>query len=326
MLKVAILSGWHVHAEGYAQEFSERPDVTLTAMWDEDPERGKAFAQKFGMVFEPDLDKLLARNDVDAVSVTTPTHLHRDVIVKAAAAGKHIYTEKVLALTAAECADINSAVEKSGVKFCISFPHRTMPHNLFAKKVVEDGLLGNITLMRVRNAHSGASRGWLPPHFYDEKQCGGGAMMDLGAHPMYLINWLMGKPVEMSSAFTAVTGHAVEDNAVSIMKFANGAVAISETGFVSEASPFALELYGTEGTLLIGQSGITIHSTRFNGDYNGWVKPDRLPEALPGAIEQFVKGILNNETIHFGMDAAVALTEMMEAAYRSHREGRHIKM
>jgi predicted dehydrogenase len=319
MLKVAILSGWHVHAEGYAYEFAALPNVSLTVMWDENPERGKAFAKKFNIPFEPDLDALLASSDVDAVCVNTPTNMHRDVIVKAANAKKHIFTEKVLALTMAECADIKAAIEKNGVKFCISFPHRTAPHNLYAKKIMDDNVLGEVTLMRVRNAHNGASAGWLPPHFYDPVECGGGAMMDLGAHPMYLISWLMGRPVEISSAFTAYTNHAVEDNAVSVMKFKNGAIAVSETGFVSGDSPFALELYGTEGALIIGQGGIRLKTK------DGWLSPGHLPAALPGAIPQFVDGILHGGVIHFGLDDAIALTELMENAYISDREGRHVK-
>jgi predicted dehydrogenase len=317
MLKIAVISGWHVHAYGYAEEFESHPETTLTAMWDEDPVRGRDFANKFGMDFVADLDVLLARDDIDAVCINAPTNMHRDIIVKAANVGKHIFTEKVLALTMVECADIKSAIEKNNVKFCISFPHRTMPHNLYAKKVVDEKLLGDITLMRVRNAHNGSSAGWLPPHFYDPVQCGGGAMIDLGAHPMYLIPWIMGRPTEVSSAFTAVTGHEVEDNAVSIFKFSNGAIAISETGFVSEASPFALELYGTKGTLLIGHNGIQLKTA------DGWLTPDSLPKALPQAIPQFINGILRNETIHFGLDDAIALTEIMEKAYISHREGKH---
>lgn len=326
MLKVAILSGWHVHAHGYAHEFHGRDDVQVTAVWDEDPNRGTHFAKEFGAAFEPNLDALLARADVEAVCVTTPTHMHRDVMVKAANAGKHIFTEKVLAFTAAECADIRAAVEKNGVKFCISFPHRCYAHNLLAKDVVDKKLLGDITLMRVRNAHNGASAGWLPPHFYDEVQCGGGAMMDLGAHPMYLISWLMGKPVEMTSAFTAFTKHAVEDNAVSLMKYANGAIAISETGFVSGASPFMLELYGTEGSLLIGRDGIRLKSSKAGSAYDGWVIPEALPKSLPGPIAQFVDGVLYGKEIVFGMDDAVALTELMEAAYKAHKAGGFVKV
>ncbi len=148
MLRVAILSSWHVHADGYAKEFTAQSGVTLTAMWDELPKRGIEFAAKYGMDFVPDLDVLLARDDVDAVCVTTPTNLHKDVIIKAAKAGKHIFTEKVLAFTTGECAEIVRAVKEAGVKFCISFPHRTMPRNLFAKQVM-DFLMDNMQISKI---------------------------------------------------------------------------------------------------------------------------------------------------------------------------------
>jgi len=329
MLKVAVLSRWHVHADGYAHEFRNRDDVKLTVVWDEEPDKGKEFADRFGLDFEPDLDKLLARADVDAVCVNAPTNMHPEVLIKSAKAGKHIFTEKVLALTNAQAADIRKAVEENGVKFCISFPHRTFPHNLFAKKVMDEKLLGDVNYMRVRNAHNGASAGWLPAHFYDQVQCGGGAMIDLGAHPMYLIPWIMGKPVEVASAFTCVTGHAVEDNAVTVMKYANGAIAVSETGFVSSNSPFMLELYGTAGSLMITGNDVQLISSKVNqatAGFGGWIKPDNLPQALPSAIAQFVEGVLYGKEIIFGMDDAVVLTEMMDAAYRAHKQGGFAKL
>ncbi|MCL2016298.1 MAG: Gfo/Idh/MocA family oxidoreductase [Defluviitaleaceae bacterium] len=321
MLKIAMLSSWHVHAGGYAQQINRRKDATVTAVWDENPENGKKFAAELSVDFEPDLDKLLARTDVDAVCVNAPTNMHREVMVKAANAGKHIFTEKVLALSIEDCEAIKSAVEKNNVKFCISFPHRTFPHNLLAKKVVEDKILGRITLFRVRNAHNGASANWLPSHFYDETQCGGGAMIDLGAHPMYLIRWLMGKPAEMSSAFTKVTDHAVEDNAVSVMKYADGAIAISETGFVSGASPFMLEMYGTDGTFIVNGNKVSLCSPKVTtAGFGGFVTPNELPQSLPDPISQFVDGVLYDKEIIFGMQDAIELTEMMVAAYKSHKQ------
>ena len=324
MLNVAILSRWHVHAKGYAQEFKNRNDVKLTVVWDEEPDKGKDFVNDFGVDFEPDLDKLLGRDDVDAVCINAPTNMHPEVMIKSAKAGKHIFTEKVLTLTNAEAAQVQKAVEENGVKFCISFPHRTFPHNLFAKKVMDENLLGDVRYMRVRNAHNGASAGWLPSHFYDEVQCGGGAMIDLGAHPMYLIPWIMGKPAEVASAFTYFTGHKVEDNAVTVMKFENGAIAVSETGFITAFSPFALELHGTEGSLMITGSDVKLISSKLN-DKNpelvGWVDPLKLPAALPNAIDQFVDGVLYEKEIIFGIEDAVVLTEIMDAAYRAHRQG-----
>ena len=321
MLKVAILSRWHVHADDYARRLQSRDDVKLTVMWDEEPEAGKAFSKKYGIEFEPDLDKLLARDDVDAVCINAPTSMHRDVMVKSASAGKHIFTEKVLSARFAEAKDIKCAIEENGVKFCISFPHRTFPHNLFAKKVLDERMLGDVTYFRVRNAHSGASAGWLPPHFYNKEQCGGGAMIDLGAHPMYLTLWLMGKPAEISSTFTFVTGREVEDNAVSVMKYPTGAIAVSETGFVTSSSPTSMEIHGTEGSLMIVGGDVRLSSSKIGTtDYSGWLSP-KLPPALPDAVTQFVEGVLYDKTIIFGLDDAIVLTEIMEAAYKAHKQG-----
>ena len=326
MLRVAMLSKWHVHAADYANQVRAIENVKITAVWDEDAQRGADWARELNADFEADLDILLARADVDAVIVGTPTNMHASVMVAAANAGKHIFTEKVMAVTVAECKKIAEAVKKAGVKFCISFPHRTFPHNLFAKKVAEEKLIGDITLMRVRNAHNGATAGWLPEYFYDRTLCGGGAMMDLGAHPMYLARWILGKPVSISSVFSSYMGKGVEDNAVSVIEFQNKAIAIAETGFVSSHSPCALELYGTEGSLLIGgpDGKVQMASNKLKTTVEGWVAPFNLPKQLPSSIQQWIAGILNGEEIHFGLDEGIQLTELMEAAYISHDEKRKI--
>lgn len=324
MLRVAMLSGWHVHAGQYAKELQAIEDVKITAVWDENVVRGKSWAEELKADFEENLDSLLHRDDVDAVCVNTPTNMHREVIVAAANAGKHIFTEKVMALTVKDCNEIAEAVRRAGVKFCISFPHRTSPANLYAKKVAEEKLIGDITLLRVRNAHNGSVANWLPDYFYNEELCGGGAMMDLGAHPMYLSRWILGEPAQITSMFNSFTDKPVEDNAVSVIEFKNKAVAIVETGFVSTNSPFSLELYGTEGSLFIGgpEGKVQINSNKLNT--SGWVSPDELPKALPAAIKQWVDGILKETEIHFGVEEGVQLTELMEAAYISHREGRKV--
>ena len=322
MLKVAMLSYWHVHAWDYTKQLMARDDVKITAVWDEIPERGEKNAKEIGAVFEADLDALLGRNDVDAVVSNTPTNMHREVMVAAAKAGKHIFTEKVMALTVRECEEIAQAVREAGVKFCISFPHRTMPHNLFAKKVVDEGLIGDITLLRIRNAHNGSVAGWLPDHFYDPVECGGGAMIDLGAHGMYLSRWLLGEPVRITSMFNNYIDKPVEDNAVSVIEFKNKAIAINETGFVTSDSPFSLELYGTHGSLFIGgaDNQIRLVSSKMESQVPGWITPTQLPDPLPSAIDQWVEGILRDGEILFGLEDGIELTRLMEGAYKSHRE------
>jgi len=328
MLKVGMLSGWHVHAKGYANELKGMDDVDIVGVYDELPDRGRAWAEELDVPFHGELEDFLAEEAMDGVVVNAPTDRHAEVMVMSAKAGKHLFTEKVMALTVAECGRIASAVQEADVKFCISFPARTTPEHLFAKKVAEEGMIGEVTLMRVRTAHNGASADWLPPHFYDPKACGGGAMMDLGAHPMYLARWILGKPKCIASTFNDRTDHPVEDNAVSVIEFENKAIGVVETSFVSSHSPGVLELYGTEGALFIGGAwgGIRMISNSVKTDVPGWVTPTRLPERLPKPIRMWVDGIVKDAPIPFGVEEGTQLTELMEYAYLSHREGRQVEI
>jgi len=308
MLNVAMVGCWHVHTNEYADQLRTREDVKLVAVWDDDAVRARMFCEQYHVVMIEDYDVLLANADIDAICINAPTNEHCALIVKAAKAGKHIFTEKVMALTKDECHQIKSAIDDAGVKFVISFPHRTHSRCLYAKKVLDDALLGAVHYLRIRNAHDGASRGWLPAHFYDKKACGGGAMIDLGAHPMYLVAWLMGKPETIQSTFTQVTQKPVEDNAVCVMTYPDGSIAVSETGFVTSSSPFTLEMHGTKGSLII--QGDDIHLLPHQSVM--------MPETMPAPIFQFVDACLYDKPILLGLNDAIVLTEIMEAAYKAH--------
>jgi predicted dehydrogenase len=325
MLNVAMISKWHVHAEGYASHLQSLGNVNITAVWDEIADRGRAWAAQLGADYESDLDTLLKREDVDAVVIDAPTSMHAEVMVAAANAGKHIFTEKSMALTVAECDQITEAVQKAGVKFCISFPARTRPHHLFAKQLLDDGLLGAITLLRIRNGHDGALNNWLPEYWYDEKQAGGGAMMDLGCHPMYLASWLLGQPKRITSMFGYFTGRAVEDHAQCSIEFAGNAIALLETSLVSYLTPPAFELYGTEGTLIISGDDVKLASKHLDSRLQGWISPRQLPKEQPLPLTAWVDGILNDRPMPFGLEDGTRLTELLETAYIAHRERRTVE-
>lgn len=321
MVNIALVSAWHVHFPQYADTLAQRSDCKLTVLWDDDTERGAQMAAKYSCAFEPDYDALLARKDVDAVMVTSSTNLHPSLLTKAAKAGKHIFTEKVLCFTKEDAEEIRAAVEESGVKFCISFPWRCRSEYLYIKELVKSGALGSVSYARVRNAHNGASAGWLPAHFYDPVLCGGGAMMDLGAHPMYLLMDLFGLPESISSTFTGMTGKAVEDNAVSLLRY-GGMIASSETGFVSQGDPFRLEVTGSKGTVHWdeGAGKVLVNLGE------GFTEPGALPAPLKMPLDQWIDAVETGCDIEFTIDDAVGLTCMMEAAYRSSRAGGEAKL
>ena len=325
MIRIAMLSKWHVHAPGYAKTIQQSADAVITCVWDEDAARGQAWAGELGVDFEPDLAKLLARADVDAVVIDTPTTDHLAVMMAAANAGKHIFTEKAMAPTLAECRQISEAITRNGVKFCISFPQLTWSLAQFAKKAIDDELLGRIHYMRMRNAHGGAFMGWLPNYWYDVTKAGGGAMMDLGCHPMYMASYLLGKPKRITSIFnTTCCPPPADDNAVSVVEFANQAIAVLETSFVSPISGDSFELLGTEGAIVSFGKDVKIRSKKFGVD--GWVTPDKLPDPTPMPMRLWLDGIQNGTPIPFGPEQGEALTELLENAYKSHQEQRIVEI
>lgn len=314
MLKVAMIGKWHVHAKDYTRMLLERSDrAVITCVWDDVETRGREWADETGSEFVRDYDALLGRADVDAVVVTTATSQHRDIMVKAAHAKKHIFTEKVLAPTVKECGEIAQAIRENNVQFCISYPQMETPEFLYAKGAVESGSLGELGRMRVRNGHDGATANWLPEYWYEKAKACGGVLMDLGCHPMYLCSWFMGRPVSVSAQFSYLTGHEVEDNAVCAISFANGASAIVESSFTAPCSPYIMELYGTKGTILIVDGHVEVRHKE-NGEQRCFT-PDALPPRPLTGIDQWIRACEGGAPAAYDLDTAIRLTELMEGAY-----------
>lgn len=324
MIRIGKISYWHVHAEDYTLQALNNPNTEIVAIWDEEAERGQEKAAKYKVPFYVSLDEMLARDDIDAVIVDAPTTIHHEVILKAARAGKHIFTEKVIAPTNREVQDIVSAISEAGVKLTVSLPRLYRGTTRVIERVIKEGKLGQLTMARVRLSHNGAVENWLPSHFYSKEQCGGGALIDLGCHPMYLVRLFLGMPESVSANFGYVTGREVEDNAVAILRYSEGALGIVEAGFVNSHSPFSIELHGTHGTLLCGFPDET-PIVRSNSQPEGWEKLE-VDEPLMSAFDQWVGHILNGTDAKDNVSLAVDLTKLMEASTRSVAESRPIRI
>ena len=310
--KLALWGCWHVHAEKYLTAAAEA-GATVVGVWDEDPARRDKIAALCSVPAFSSEAELLS-SDADGVIVCTATSDHPRVLTTLAEAGKDIFTEKVLATTDEDAEKIAAAVKKSGVAFVISFPYLYRSWTRTALALVEEGKLGRVTSVRFKNCHSGSSGRWLPPAFYSTEECGGGAMMDLGAHGMYLIAALLGMPDGFRSTFTCAypevqpdPAHPVEDNAVTVMTWKNGCIASNETGFVTAGFLKSLEISGTEGTLIWNDTVMTMTDPK-TGKF---VEIPRLP-SQPAPLDQFID---RNVLPGCGIDDAVRLTKMMTGAY-----------
>jgi len=313
-MKVAVFGVWHVHASDYTKRALELGEVI--GFYERDDKLAEDFAKSFNIPRFASAEELLA-SDAEGVIVCSASCDHTEDIIKIANAKKNIFTEKVLALTDEECDKIEKAVNENGVSFTISLFQKYIASRIAVKEIAHSGELGKINYMRFRNCHSGSIANWLPKHFYNAKECGGGAMIDLGAHGMYLTHWILGMPTDAVSSFTVAcelpevlekNTDKVEDNAVTVMKFENGAIAINETGFVSGYSPVVLEVYGEEGFVRM-QGNSVVKCTKATG---GKIVEVELGESSPAPIVQFLTG---NVLPGCGMEEAKALTHLMVMAY-----------
>ena len=307
-MKIAVCGIWHVHADEYiakALEFSE-----VVGVWDSNQEKLKKFCEKYSVNAFASFEELLA-SEADSVIVCSASNQHCEHMIKIAEAKKDIFTEKVLCLSTEDCLKVKKAVEDNGVKFVISLFQKYVGKIMTVKEVVDSGELGKINFVRFTNCHNGSTGNWLPNHFYSREECGGGAMIDLGAHGMYLIDWILGKlPVKYSSAFTVFDSNEknvdkVEDNAITVMTYDDGCIAVNETGFVTTSRPVCFEVFGDKGSVVL--TGNTVVK-RFGKETTELV----LKENLPRPIEQFVKGQTPDGC---GIEEAIRLTQMMEGAY-----------
>jgi len=332
MVRVAILSFWHVHAKDYARDADEHPNAEVVAIWDEDAARGQTEAGARGVRFVERLDDLLADPEIDGVVITTATTAHRDVMLAAAAAGKHIFTEKVISPIRKEADEIVAAIERAGVAFVVSLPRIATGFARAINAEIANGAVGDATYARVRVAHDGAlakpdqPHGWLPARFFDRADTAGGALIDLGAHPLYLLAWLLGVPETVSATYGAVTGREVDDNAVVTLGYANGAIGVAEVAFVGR-SPLTIEVHGTAGSLLFGMPDDRLWlRVATAGPRGGWVARPTLPEDGPGPFAQWIAHIQDGTRASENVALALDLSSLAGAANRSAAERRIVHL
>ncbi|MFD2114424.1 Gfo/Idh/MocA family protein [Paenibacillus yanchengensis] len=329
MIRIGKISYWHVHAWDYTNQALQHEDTEIVAVWDEIVERGEASANKLGVPFVANLNEMLARPDIDAVIVDAPTNIHTEVILAAAKAGKHIFTEKVIAPTWREVNEILQQVTESNIKLTVSLPRLNFGYTLAIQDIINQGLLGQVTQVRSRLSHNGATANWLPEHFYNMEQCGGGALIDLGCHPMYLTRMFLGElPTAVSAHFGYMTGREVEDNATAILTTKSGAIGIVEAGFVNDFSPFVIEVQGTKGTILYNDADnkLLFRSSQGSGMWSKEWNELPIPADRHTAFDQWVDHIKQNTIADHNIEMAADLTKLMEAANIAARESRSVQL
>jgi predicted dehydrogenase len=315
----------------------------LTAVFDIDPRVNDEVASQLGARACGGEAELLADADVDAVYIATPANLHREQALAAAGAGRHVFCEKPLGLTAADSREMIAACDGAGVKLGVGFMMRFHAAHREALRLIREGRLGTLVFGR------GQLSCWYPPiegaWRQEPETGGGGALMDMGGHCIDLLEMFFG-PVRRASCRIGnlVHDYASEDAATALLEFESGAQAVVDAFFCvpDAASRNRLEIYGSRGSLLaegtIGQASagsIVAHLEEAASGYDArQVRTDDggvviTPEPVnmyEAEVEDFSRAILDDRppANHAGLGLRSAL--VLAACYESARTGKAVEV
>ena len=258
-----VIGPWHTGA------IDAVPGAKLVAVCDIIEEKAKALAEKHGVEYHTDYHQLLARDDIDAVSICTPSGMHGDMTIDAARAGKHVMCEKPMDIHLAKIDAMIAECAKAKVKLAVIFQRRTQRLWRKVHDTVQDGKLGKMVLgdaylKYYRDQAYYDSAGWRGTWQWD----GGGALMNQGVHCVDLLQWIMG-PVKTIYAHAdhLVRKIEVEDTAVAALTFENGAFGVLEGTTSVVGMEHRLEFHGNQGSISV-----------YSEDFDKWEVPGETLE------------------------------------------------
>jgi predicted dehydrogenase len=300
-----------IHADALAQ----LPSAALVAVTDVVGSRAGSFAAARGCAAEPDLDALLARPDVEVVSVCVPTGLHAEVGVRAAQAGKHLVIEKPIDVTLEAADRLIEAARSTGVALTVISQHRFDAGLIEARRLLGEGALGRLVLGE-------ASTKWYRgQEYYDSAPwrgtdaMDGGSLMNQGVHYVDLLRWCMGPVAEVTAVCSTQTHQIeVEDTSLAIVRFTSGAVGtILSSTAAFPGFPQRLEITGTEGTVTIEDGRMVRRALR-------GALPAEATAAAGAAVPSGVAGAAASDPAAVGLASHAAQIADLLAAVEEGRE------
>lgn len=354
-LKTAIIGCGKV-ADAHACAYRNIENSEFTAVCDIDQKKAEAFAAKYGVRAYTDISRMVREEEIRAVSVCTPHPFHSQSCVEAADSGCHVIVEKPFAVNSKDCNQMLAAGERNHVQIGTLFQRRFYEPCKRIKKAIEDGkigrpILGDVTML-----------GWRDKNYYNSdpwrgtwKGEGGGVLPTQACHQIDLLLWFMNSDIDEVYGVWKNYNHPyieVEDTAVAIIKFKNGALAtITASNAQNPAQYGKVRIHGENGASLGVQTdggtmfiaGMTsITESPFNDiwtvsgeenqkeiwkqeDASAFFKEDPTQHYHELQIEDFLQAVLNNrKPLVTGVDGKKS-AELLEAIYRSAALGKAVK-
>ncbi|HGE71661.1 TPA: Gfo/Idh/MocA family oxidoreductase [Candidatus Poribacteria bacterium] len=232
-----------------------------------------------------DYHDLLKRDDIHIINCCTPNHLHKDILISAIKAGKHIYCDKPLTINIEDARQIIDEVKKSNIVNQMTFQYRFIPAIMRAKQLIDEGILGEPMSFRAMYLHAGYIDPDRPMSWrLDINQGGAGALFDLGSHVLDLIRYLLG---ECESVFATTETYIkqrpvtkgskervnvkVDDLSILILKMKNGAIGTVEASRIATGAndDLKIEIHGRDGAIkfnMMEANWLDVYDNRAEGE------------------------------------------------------------
>lgn len=317
----------------HARNLALVPGAELACLIDERPESAAQLATECGVPVVVTLTEAAESVELDAIVISAPTFAHHELAVAAAEAGLHVFCEKPMALTVAECDEIIAAHERAGTVLQIGFVRRFRTEFVEARRRIEAGDIGEPMVVKSLTRGPG-----LPPAWAHELERSNGMLAEVNSHDFDCVAWLAGSPIERVYAETAnfkgadrgVVAEDFYDNAVVSLRFESGAIGtIDGTCPADYGYDARAEVLGTEGLLVIGEvAGMSLLEARDRE--TGTVRPisrtwpERFGDAYRAELAGFAEAIAEGRAPAVGGAEGRAAVAAVRAANRSWLEGRPV--
>ncbi len=302
------------------------PEAELCAIVDIDIERAKKSAEEVGVgKYYSSIDEVLEMEAIDAVCIGSLTFTHRDIVEKAAAVGKHIFSEKPLAQTLEEAGKIKAVVERAGVKFQIGFMRRYDPAIRKAYRMIQDGMIGDLVVIKSTGRGPG-----LPPAWIWDRTKSGGMLAEVSAHDIDSVLWFAGKKPEriymeagnFKSPEAAIKYPDFYDHYVVTIVFQNGPLSTIDGGCpVGYAYDARMEILGTKGMIRVGTTEgtgpvlMTLDKKAIYDNHDAW--RNRFKEGYLEEMKSFIRCIQKDEQPTPSVQDGYHAVQVVEHAHRA---------
>jgi len=321
-LRIGIIGLGQIAEKAHLPGYSKAEGCQVTALYSSREAHAKQIATHYGVPhIYKDWNRLLESDHVDAVSICTPNYTHLPIALKAFQEGKHVMLEKPMALNQIEGMKIIQAAKKSKRTLMVHHNMRFDPAVRTAEKLLRKNSIGEVFAFKCSLTHRGP-QAWSPKAdwFFNKKEAGGGALMDLGPHVFDSLRFLLGDDALMAGAVAAQAPGASskqgEIHCNCLLRFKRGAVGSITVGWADTVYQNRFYFYGTKGSLSLNLAKGDPITVEYRNQPGKTFPPLAKDSFYPTIYEHFVHCVRHQKTPWVSGEEGLKTLELIDAGYR----------